>query len=100
MGALICSLCVTSGFDGRAGSEVSTRCVFSWDALTAGVLVEGIARDVGVRVRARAYSGLKHSLCCSWEHGQGQGAWGCTLYWLFYFFVVFVHASNGSFYPG
>ena len=39
--ASLCSLCVPSGFDGRAGAEMSTGSVFSLGARAASTLEEG-----------------------------------------------------------
>ena len=48
VGTCLCSLCVLSGFGGRAGSDVSTGHVFPQDVLAAITLVGGGAGDGGV----------------------------------------------------
>ena len=56
------SVCVPSGFGGRAGSEVSMGHIFPWGVLAATTLLDDMAGDGGVRVRARCEPGL---LLCS-----------------------------------
>ena len=58
MGASLCSLCVPSGFGGRARSEVSIGCAFPQGVLAAIMLVGGGAGYGGARARARCELGL------------------------------------------
>ena len=53
VGAPLCSLCVPSGFGGRARSEVSKGYVFPLGVLAVTTLVGWIAVDEGTRARAR-----------------------------------------------
>ena len=62
MGASQYCLHVPSGFDGRAGSEVSMNHIFPQRVLVAITLVGGGAGNGGARARARCGLGL---LLCS-----------------------------------
>ena len=61
VGASLCKLCVPSGFDGRAGFEMSTGPVFPQGVLSAVILVEDEAGHAGARARAHS----KPVLLCS-----------------------------------
>ena len=62
VGTSLCSLCVPTGFGGRAGSEVSTGYVFSRGTVATNALVGCRAGVGGSRARAKYESGL---LLCS-----------------------------------
>ena len=61
IGASLCKLCVPSGFDGRAGFEMSTGPVFPQGVLSAVILVEDEAGHAGARARVHS----KPVLLCS-----------------------------------
>ena len=61
VGASLYSLCVLSGFDGRAGSEVNTSHILPQSVLEAITLVEGGAGHGGAGARGRCKLGLLHS---------------------------------------
>lgn len=69
MGAPLCSLPVPRGFGGRAESEVSKGCVFSWDALVAAALVRG---------KPGKLEGLEPKPCEFWGFSQDQWLLPCS----------------------
>lgn len=58
VGIFLCSLSVSSGFDGRTGLEDTMGCVFFWFELVAATLVQGRAGAGGERPKPNGSSGL------------------------------------------
>lgn len=74
MGVSLCSLLVSSGFVGRAESEVSTGYIFPQGVLAVTTLVAGRARDGGDRARARCeLAFLLCSMAIATLSGVGPG---------------------------
>ena len=68
----LCTLCVLSGFDGRAGSEMSKGHIFPQGMLAAITLIGGGAGDGGARARARCDLGLLFSVAVTALLGAGS----------------------------
>ena len=74
MGESLFSLHVPSGFGGRAGSEVSTDCIFYWSVLAAATFLGGRSGVGGVGARARHKLGLLlGSVAVADLSGSGSG---------------------------